>query len=111
MLRHTSLLDGIETSPISLVSHSFPYIATSYPIAKSLTYEPSSALFGGKKASEILESLIAKCSAQKVPYLACEIGYDQRLHLAKVLESSGYNAQFYKDLAGLDRGFVARLQS
>lgn len=111
MLRHTSLLDGIDTSSISLVFSNPPYIATSYPIAKSLSYEPSSALFGGEKGSEILESLIAKCSTHKIPYLVCEMGYDQKHHLAQVLESSGYEAEFYTDLAGLDRGFVARLQS
>lgn len=108
-LKHTTLFDTSDKA--DMVVSNPPYIASTYPIDKPLTYEPSSALFGGIMGSEILESLIAKCSAQKVPYLACEMGYDQRLHLAKVLESSRYNAQFYKDLAGLDRGFVARLQA
>lgn len=107
-LKHTALFDTNDKA--DMVVSNPPYIASSYPIDKPLTYEPSSALFGGIRGSEILECLITQCSAQKVPYLACEMGYDQRQHLAKVLESSGYNAQFYKDLAGLDRGFVAKLQ-
>lgn len=91
-----------------LVFSNPPYIADDYPLPPNVAYEPKCALFGGKKGSEVLESIIAMCAKREIKFLACEIGYDQREILAPLLASSGYNAEFYKDLSGLYRGFVAR---
>ncbi|RDU52051.1 HemK/PrmC family methyltransferase [Helicobacter sp. MIT 01-3238] len=91
-----------------LVFSNPPYIADDYPLPPNVAYEPKRALFGGKKGSEVLESIITMCAKREIKFLACEMGYDQREILAPLLASSGYNAEFYKDLSGLYRGFVAR---
>lgn len=91
-----------------LVFSNPPYIADDYPLPPNVAYEPKRALFGGKKGSEVLESIITLCAKREIKFLACEMGYDQREILAPLLASSGYNAEFYKDLSGLYRGFVAR---
>lgn len=91
-----------------LVFSNPPYIADDYPLPPNVAYEPKCALFGGKKGSEVLESIITMCAKREIKFLACEMGYDQREILAPLLASSGYNAEFYKDLSGLYRGFVAR---
>ena len=91
-----------------LVFSNPPYIADDYVLPPNVAYEPKCALFGGKKGSEVLESIISLCAKREIKFLACEIGYDQREILAPLLASSGYDAEFYKDLSGLYRGFVAR---
>ena len=37
-----------------------------------------------------------------------EMGYDQKQSLSAFLREQGFRAEFYKDLAQFDRGFVAR---
>lgn len=91
-----------------LVFSNPPYIADDYPLPPNVAYEPKCALFGGKEGSEVLESIITMCAKREIKFLACEMGYDQREILSPLLASSGYNAEFYKDLSGLYRGFVAR---
>lgn len=91
-----------------LVFSNPPYIANDYVLPPNVAYEPKCALFGGKKGSEVLESIISLCAKREIKFLACEIGYDQREILTPLLASSGYDAEFYKDLSGLYRGFVAR---
>lgn len=110
-LVQTSLFRGVDTTGISLVFSNPPYIARAYPIGKSLYYEPACALFGGERGDEILAEIIHACERESIPALACEIGYDQRISMQQLLESSGYEAEFYTDLAGLDRGFIARKKS
>ena len=70
--------------------------------------EPHEALFGGAAGDEILKNIILVAKNRGVKYLACEMGYDQKASLESMLELSGFEAEFYRDLAGFDRGFVAR---
>lgn len=69
--------------------------------------EPNLALFGGENGDEILKSII-KISAKRAKFLACEMGFDQKDSLKKELLKFGFKAEFYQDLAGFDRGFVAK---
>lgn len=108
-LVHTSLLDTLNASNALLVFSNPPYIANSYTLPKNVAFEPRIALFGGESGSEILSELIAQCAAKNIAHLVCEMGYDQRQCMQNTLESYGYRALFYQDLAGLDRGFVAHL--
>lgn len=78
-----------------------PYIKNAYKIPPNLAHEPREALFGGENGTEILEQIIALDAA----FLCCEIGHDQA-HLAKSLKNYA-NVEFYRDLAGFTRGFVA----
>ena len=72
-----------------------------------LKAEPSLALFGGIRGDEILKRLIAQ-SVGRTQYLLCEMGYDQKNSMQKALSKHGAKCEFYKDLAGFDRGFVAQ---
>ena len=85
-----------------------PYIAQDYRLDKFVLNEPHEALFGGAAGDEILKNIILVAKNRGVKYLACEMGYDQKASLESVLELSGFEAEFYRDLAGFDRGFVAR---
>lgn len=106
-LKSTSLLDDI-TQDFELVFSNPPYISLAYPLQPNVLFEPHCALFGGECGSEILEDIIALCARKKIAFLACEMGYDQKERLNSVLLDSGYKAEFYRDLAQNDRGFVAR---
>ena len=85
-----------------------PYIAQDYRLDKFVLNEPHEALFGGAVGDEILKNIILIAKNRGVKYLACEMGYDQKASLESVLELSGFEAEFYRDLSGFDRGFVAR---
>ena len=85
-----------------------PYIAQDYELDKFVLNEPHEALFGGAAGDEILKNIILVAKNRGVKYLACEMGYDQKASLESMLELSGFEAEFYRDLAGFDRGFVAR---
>ena len=85
-----------------------PYIARDYRLDKFVLNEPHEALFGGAAGDEILKNIVLVAKNRGVKYLACEMGYDQKASLESVLELSGFEAEFYRDLAGFDRGFVAR---
>ena len=85
-----------------------PYIAQGYELDKFVLNEPHEALFGGAKGDEILKNIVLLARNRGVKYLACEMGYDQRESMQSALKFNGFEAEFYKDLAGFDRGFVAR---
>ena len=102
----TSLLDGVSQNFDLIVSNP-PYIAKSYALDNYVLSEPKIALFGGEKGDEILEKII-NLAKTKTRFLACEMGYDQKQSLSAILENTGFEAIFYKDLAGFDRGFCAR---
>lgn len=84
-----------------------PYIADDYELDIWVRTEPSIALFGGAKGDEILRSL-AQQSMGRTQYLLCEMGYDQKSSMDEFLAKLGAKCEFYKDLAGFDRGFVAK---
>jgi protein-(glutamine-N5) methyltransferase, release factor-specific len=85
-----------------------PYIARDYELDKFVLNEPHEALFGGAKGDEILKNIVLLARNRGVKYLACEMGYDQREIMQNALKFNGFEAEFYKDLAGFDRGFVAK---
>ena len=85
-----------------------PYIARDYELDKFVLNEPHEALFGGAAGDEILKNIILVAKNRGVKYLACEMGYDQRESMQNALKFNGFEAEFYQDLAGFDRGFVAR---
>lgn len=107
-LIQTSYLEGIF-GDFDLVVSNPPYIANDYVLDKFVLNEPKNALFGGFVGDEILKDIIKISANRGIRNLACEIGYNQKSSLSKALEQSGYKAEFYQDLAGFDRGFVAKL--
>jgi len=109
-LAHTNLLDGVETRCDMIVSNP-PYICKEYLLPHSVRYEPQRALIGGECGDELLKEIILTAKARHVPHLVCEMGYDQRESIAMFCKEQGLpEPHFYKDLAGLDRGFYLMLR-
>ena len=107
----TSLLDNIEKKFDIIVSNP-PYIANSASLEQNLSYEPDCALFGGDVGDELLKEIIDLWILSGVKYLCCEMGYDQKEPLQNYFYTKEIkDVEFFKDLAGLDRGFVAKIRS
>jgi release factor glutamine methyltransferase len=98
----SNLLDNLKDKSFDMLVSNPPYIKNSESLHVGLSYEPSLALFGGEEGSEILVKIIEIFKINNIKYLACEMGYDQKEKIKHYLP----NAKFYKDLAGLDRGFL-----
>ena len=108
-LYHTSYLDGVHED-IDIIVSNPPYVSNDFKIDKPLEYEPKEAIFGGKKGDEILFDIISITKDKNVMLLACEMGYDQKDSISSYLTyKSLKDFYFYKDLAGLDRGFVVKI--
>lgn len=101
---HGSYLDGIEERMDIIVSNP-PYIANDEPLGVGLAFEPSLALYGGNKGDEMLCHIIDLFCERNAKQLVCEMGYDQREAITLHVNQKGLHVNFYKDLAGLDRGF------
>lgn len=105
---NSSYLDFIEEK-IDIIVSNPPYVANDYKVEKPLHYEPQEAIFAGEEGDEILKNIIHVAKEKKVKYLACEIGYDQKDSISKMLNKLSFSEYyFYKDLSGFDRGFVAK---
>ncbi len=106
-LHQTSYLDGIN-KPIDVIVSNPPYIKNEATLEKPLSFEPKEALFGGERGDEVLREIIDRFCAMDAKMLACEMGYDQKRSIQEYLQAKKepFSIEFYKDLAGLDRGFV-----
>lgn len=102
----SDLLSNIKENFDIIVSNP-PYIARDYSLDLSVLKEPHIALFGGEIGDEILKKIV-NLSAKRAKFLCCEIGFDQKNSLDLELKKCNFAAKFYKDLAGFDRGFIAK---
>ena len=106
-LRKSNLIDEVPEA-LDLVVSNPPYIAEDFLLESNVVdYEPKEALFGGRVGDELLKQIILDVKAKDIKYLACEMGYDQKGPLQEFVNEIGVKSiEFYKDLAGFDRGFV-----
>jgi len=106
-LRKSNLIDEVD-EPIELVVSNPPYIAEDFILQSNVVdYEPPKALFGGRIGDELLKEIILDVKAKGIKYLACEMGYDQKVAIADFVNKIGVKyLKFYQDLAGFDRGFI-----
>jgi release factor glutamine methyltransferase len=106
-LRKSNLIDEVS-EPVELVVSNPPYIAEDFLLESNvIDYEPKEALFGGRVGDELLKQIILDVKVRGIKYLACEMGYDQKQSMQDFVNEVGVKSiQFYKDLAGHDRGFV-----
>ena len=106
-LRKSNLIDEVPET-LELVVSNPPYIAEDFLLESNVVdYEPKEALFGGRVGDELLKQIILDVKDRGIPYLACEMGYDQKEPLQAFVNEVGVKSiEFYKDLAGFDRGFV-----
>ena len=101
---HGSYLAGIKEH-IDIIVSNPPYIANDEPLGIGLSFEPSLALYGGNRGDEMLCRIIDLFCERNTKHLVCEMGYDQREAITLHVKEKGLHVNFYKDLAGLDRGF------
>lgn len=105
-LREGDLLSCVD-EPIDLLVSNPPYIAQDAPLESNLSYEPQNALFGGRIGDEIIQRLLDEVLQRRIPLFVCEMGYDQRAKVQEYLKPFALQSlEFYKDLAGFDRGFI-----
>ena len=106
-LIETNLLDGIKKEFDVIVSNP-PYIANDYQLDPNVAnFEPHEALFGGEQGDELLKKIIDLFFQSSANVLACEMGFDQKGSIERYVKNQrGFSIRFYKDLAGLDRGFI-----
>ena len=107
VLKKSNLINDVH-EPFELVVSNPPYIAEDFLLASNVVdYEPKEALFGGKTGDELLKQIILDVKARAIKWLVCEMGYDQKVSIQVFVNELGVKSiQFYKDLAGFDRGFV-----
>lgn len=106
-LRLADLAEGVGECDV-IVSNP-PYIAKDFPLPPNVAkYEPKEALYGGERGDELLGRIIDYFLKSSAKILACEMGYDQKEAIQKRFGNFDGTLDFYKDLAGLDRGFIAR---
>ncbi len=103
----SNLLEQID-GEIDIIVSNPPYIKNSEKLDSNVKdYEPHLALFGGDYGYEILEKIIQEFFKRKCAYLFCEMACYQREDIQKIVNKYPYKAiEFYKDLSGLDRGFI-----
>ena len=106
-VRKSNLLDEVIES-VELVVSNPPYIAQDFILESNvIDYEPKEALFGGVVGDELLKEIVLEVKKRSIKYLACEMGYDQKVSMEEFFRQNGIKAySFYQDLAGFDRGFV-----
>ncbi|RXJ70225.1 protein-(glutamine-N5) methyltransferase, release factor-specific [Halarcobacter ebronensis] len=109
--RLSNLYEEVLETDIFMTISNPPYIANNYRLPKNVKYEPSNALFGGEIGDELLKKIIENSYNKEITYLLCEMGYDQKEPLEKVLNTLNIKEyEFYKDYENFDRGFVAKLK-
>ena len=104
-----NLMDEVKEE-VELVVSNPPYIAEDFILKSNVVdYEPKEALFGGYVGDELLKQIILDVKDRGIKYLACEMGYDQKVPLQAFVNDIGVKSiKFYNDLAGFDRGFVIK---
>ena len=109
--RLSNLYENVNENDIFLCISNPPYIANDYKLPPNVKYEPSNALFGGVVGDELLKDIIKQTNEKKIPYLLCEMGYDQKAPLENYFKE--FNVEFYsfyKDYESFDRGFTLKFK-
>ena len=107
-LVHSDLCKSFDEKSFDILVSNPPYISHDESLHAGLSYEPNIALCGGDIGDEIVCKIIDIYKEREIKTLICEMGYDQREKIARYVKKLDLKAEFYKDLAGLDRGFIVR---
>ena len=107
-LRRTSLLEGVDE--VEMIVSNPPYVAQGTELEPNVAdYEPDTALYAPGDGTSLLKEIVLLGRERGVP-VVCEMGYDQRAEMERFFAEQGIGSyRFYKDLAGLDRGFIFEL--
>ncbi len=105
---HTSFEKGVVGEFDLLVSNP-PYISLSARLEPHVLKEPSEALFSGDDGTDMLKELVLIAKERGITKLCCEMGYDQKNAMSEFLKAQNARFyEFYQDLSGFDRGFLAK---
>ncbi len=103
----SDLFAAVSNQRFDMVVSNPPYIQDGLKLHKNLSYEPNTALYGGKQGDELLKKIIKDFFDKDIKYLICEIGFDQKDELRRYFKNFPIKwFKFYKDYAYHDRGFV-----
>lgn len=109
--RLSNLYENVNEDDIFMTISNPPYIANDYKLPTNVKYEPSNALFGGNIGDELLKDIIKDTNTKKIPYLLCEMGYDQKAPLENYFKEFNIDTyNFYKDYEKFDRGFTLKFK-
>jgi release factor glutamine methyltransferase len=109
--RLSNLYENVHEDDIFMTISNPPYIADNYKLPTNVRYEPSNALFGGVVGDELLKDIIKYTNDKKIPYLLCEIGFDQKNPLENYFKEFNIESfSFYKDYESFDRGFTLKFK-
>lgn len=109
--RLSNLYENVPEVDIHMTISNPPYIANDYKLPQNVKFEPSNALFGGINGDELLKEIIKQTNEKKIPYLLCEMGYDQKDTLTNYLKNFDINDfSFYQDYEKFDRGFTIKFK-
>jgi release factor glutamine methyltransferase len=109
--RLSNLYENVNEDDIFMTISNPPYIANNYKLPTNVKYEPSNALFGGDIGDELLKDIIKHTNNKKIPYLLCEMGYDQKNPLENYFKEFNVETfNFYKDYESFDRGFTLKFK-
>jgi len=105
---------NIQLYKYDIIVSNPPYIANSYPLDKSVLFEPTIALLGGEKGSEFILRLLDYIFSQKIQakLIAIEIGYDQSEYLKENLtkyQNKMKKFYFIKDYNNINRELFIEL--
>lgn len=107
--RLSNLYENVKEDDIFMTISNPPYIADNYKLPTNVKYEPSNALFGGVVGDELLKDIIKYTNDKKIPYLLCEMGFDQKNPLENYFKEFKIESfSFYKDYESFDRGFTLK---
>lgn len=103
---HGEWYDALPEKNYDIIASNPPYIDSDDKHLKHLSYEPISALDGGKDGLDAIKIIIhqGKAYLKAGGLLIFEHGYDQRETVLSFLQKAGYsNIEDHDDLAGLPR--------
>jgi len=110
--RLSNLYENVSEDDIFMTISNPPYIANDYKLPINVKYEPSNALFGGVVGDELLKDIIKSTNEKNIPFLLCEMGYDQKAPLENYFkEFQVESSSFYKDYESFDRGFTLKFKN
>ncbi len=102
----SDLFENVADEKFDMCISNPPYIKNDFKLPKNVTFEPSNALFGGDDGDELLKKIINGAVENKIHYLYCEMGFDQKSRLEQYIKVyKPKSCEFYKDYEKLDRGF------
>ena len=110
--RLSNLYENVPESDIDMTISNPPYIADDYKLPPNVKFEPSNALFGGSIGDELLKDIIKDTNKKEIPYLLCEMGYDQKKPLEEYFKEFDIKEySFYQDYEKFDRGFTVQFKN